>query len=61
MRLLSLAAVARQLGVCSKTAKKLVARIPGAVVDVNGRPMFRHDLLVQFIEHGGQVVEKPAA
>lgn len=61
MRLLSLAAVARQLGVCPKTAKKIITGIPAAV-DVNGHTMYRYDVLTDFITRGGcRPAERPAA
>jgi len=61
MKLLTLAAVARQLGVCPMTAKKFIQHIPEVRVEVDSRTLYRHDVLVDFIRSGGnQTVHRPA-
>ncbi|SPF45531.1 hypothetical protein SBA4_3390020 [Candidatus Sulfopaludibacter sp. SbA4] len=61
MKLLTLAAVARQLGVCPTTAKKFLQHVPEVQVEANGRMLYRHDVLVDFIRSGGnQAVQRPA-
>ncbi len=52
MTLLSLAAVARQLGVCPSTAKKFLQHIPDVAICANGRIMFRRDVLADFVRSG---------
>ncbi len=53
LRLLTLAAVSRQLGVCPSTAKRFLDLIPNVRVEANGRTMFRHDALMEFVRNGG--------
>jgi hypothetical protein len=61
MRFLTLAAVVRQTGVGPSTAKKFLSKIPDVRVDVNGRIMYREDVLLEFIRNGGnQEMPRPA-
>jgi len=61
MKLLTLAAVARQLGVCPTTAKKFLQNVPEVRVGAKGGMLYRHDVLVDFIRSGGnQAVQRPA-
>jgi hypothetical protein len=53
MRLLTLAAASRQLGMCRESAKKLLASVPEVQVRTNGRVMYRHDVLIDYIRCGG--------
>lgn len=60
-RFLTLAAIARQIGVSPSTAKKFLSNIPDICVDVNGRVMYREDRLLDFIRNGGNhEVQRPA-
>lgn len=53
LKLLSLAAAARQLGVCPATAKKILGQIPDVQVQASGRTLFRQDALTAYVQHGG--------
>jgi hypothetical protein len=61
LRLLSLAAAARQLGVCPATAKKILSQIPDVRVEANGRTMFRQDALTAYVQSGGKPAVKTHA
>jgi len=63
MKLLTLAAVARQIGVCPNTAKKFLRCVPDVQVEVDSRRvLYRHDVLMDFIRSGGtQAAHRPAA
>jgi hypothetical protein len=65
MKLLTLAAVARQIGVCRSTAKKFLRQIPDVQVEIDGRRwpvMYRQDVLMDFIRSGGsRAAQRPTA
>jgi excisionase family DNA binding protein len=59
MQLLTLAEVARRLGVCDKTARKVVQQLP--TVRVGKRVRYRSDVLENFVERGGLTIQRSAA
>jgi hypothetical protein len=62
MKLLTLAAVSRQLGLCRESAEKFLRDVPNVQVKANGRTLYRDDVLIDFIRNGGnQAAQRPVS
>lgn len=53
MQLLTFSELSRRLGLSPKTLRKMADQLPGRVL-INGRPRYREDAVMEFIQAGGK-------
>ena len=58
MELLTFNELSRRLGRSPKTLRKMADQLPGRVL-INGRPRYREDAVMQFIQSGGAAASAP--